>query len=84
VTGFLVNYLGHLVLFPNRQSYEARISEDGVILNAEIPKKASLRGDLRQGVWPTIVVGEFDARCSGGMVEFSGCFNKIWTVVGHN
>src|SRR5689334_11868560 len=61
VVGLLASYAGQTALFANRESFKAGITENGILIGAEIPPK--LQKELKTGIWPVMVSGVFDARC---------------------
>lgn len=79
LTGFLTSFVGRTVLFPDRLSFEARVSMNGILINGSIP--TITEKEKLAGIWPVIIVGKFDAKCWGNTVNYSGCINKVWNVV---
>jgi len=79
VIGFLVRVFDRPVLFVNRDSYEAGAEYEGVALvDVEIP--GDIKGRLDDGVWPVLVVGEFDAKYTGIQIPRLGALRKIQSV----
>lgn len=77
VTGFIVKSFGRVVLFPNRERYEADIGIEGIELMGKLNMDKSLVGRLDDGVFPVMVTGTFDATYLGPDILRLGAITNI-------
>lgn len=80
VSGYLVRAFDRLVLFPNRERYEADAQIEGI----EIDESGSLPDDLKSkiegGAYPVTVLGSFDAKYVGADVPRLGLINHVVSI----
>jgi hypothetical protein len=75
LTGFLISVFDDPTLFASRDAYTANVQVDGVFVDGEIPR--DMRSRLKNGVYPILVVGVFDAKYSGRSLPALGALRKI-------
>jgi len=80
VEGYLTSYLNNVVLFADRESSQGGISMNGIEVNTDRNTDPEILKTLTEGIWPALVVGRFDAHCTGGMVQFSGCITDTFAI----
>jgi hypothetical protein len=79
VTGYLILSANALVLFPDKESFDASLDVEGIDLGAFAWKN---RNKARRGLWPVTVSGRFDARYLGaGGIPRLGRLTEIKGIV---
>jgi hypothetical protein len=79
VTGYLRSVNGVLMLFPNRESFDAFAVVERVVIQGDIA--ADIQRDAQGGLWPVVCVGVFDARYTGTQLPALGALHDVQSVV---
>lgn len=85
LAGYLIEISDRLVLFASKQSYESGVEGEGVaLLDADAELPPYFKSEVKQGVWPVMVIGTFDAKFSHDFHPRLGAMRNIFRVLPSN